>query len=66
MNKKVRKLSLNREVLRTVDPNDLARAVGGAFQSSSENCSTLCTTGQSAGNRTYCICPLCPSDNPPC
>lgn len=65
MNKKVKKLSLNREVLRTVDPNELTKAVGG-FQSSSEECSTLCTTGMSAGNRTLCICAQCPSDNPPC
>ena len=63
MNKKVKKLTVNREVLRTVDPNDLSQVAGGT-QSSSENCSTLCTTGTSAGNRTYCFCPFCQSD--PC
>jgi len=61
MNKKVRKLALSREVLRTVDPNDLAQAVGG-LASSSDQCSTLCTSGASAANRTLCICPLCQTD----
>jgi hypothetical protein len=63
MNKKVKKLTVNREVLRTVDPNELNQVAGG-LQSSSEDCSTLCTTGTSAGARTYCICPFCQSN--PC
>lgn len=65
MNKKVKKLALNREVLRTVDPNDLPKAMGG-FGSSSDQCTTpgLCTTGTSAGSPTYCICPRCQSN--PC
>jgi len=63
MNKKVKKLSLNREVLRTVDPNDLTKAVGG-LQSSSDQCTELCTTGASAVNRTLCFCPECQSN--PC
>jgi hypothetical protein len=63
MNKKVRKLSLSREVLRTVDPNDLAQAAGG-FGSSSDQCSTRCTSGASAGNPTLCFCPYCQSS--PC
>ncbi|HSN86815.1 MAG TPA: hypothetical protein VL025_08660 [Thermoanaerobaculia bacterium] len=63
MNKKVKKLSLNREVLRTVDPSDLTKVAGG-LASSSDACSQLCTTGASAGNRTLCICPFCESN--PC
>lgn len=63
MNKKVKKLSLNREVLRTVDPNDLSKAVGG-LQSSSDECSTLCTSGASQANQTLCFCPFCQSTPP--
>lgn len=58
MNKKVRKLNLNREILRTVDPSELPKAAGG-FGSSSDNCSTLCTTGHSDGGQSYCFCPYC-------
>ena len=63
MNKKVKKLNLNREVLRTVDPNDLSKVAGG-FASSSDECSTLCTTGASAANQTLCFCPFCQSVPP--
>jgi hypothetical protein len=58
VNKKVKRLNLNREVLRTVDPSELPKVAGG-FGSSSENCSTLCTSGHSDGGHSFCLCPFC-------
>jgi hypothetical protein len=55
MKKKVKKLTLNRDVLRTAAPSDLAGVVGGqSIGCSSENCTTSCP---GTGVRTYCVCP---------
>jgi hypothetical protein len=56
MKKKVKKLTLHRDVLRTAAPSELAGVVGGiSIGCSSENCTTNCpTTGTP---RTYCVCP---------
>jgi hypothetical protein len=68
MNKKHRKkLSLNREVLRTLDPANLKEAAGG-IQTTSDNCTVLCTHPPgSDGGQSYCHCPFCqslPVENP--
>jgi hypothetical protein len=64
--KNTKRLTLNRESLRSLNPAHLVEAAGG-FGSSSDNCtqSPCCTHGTSAGNPTYCICARCPSV-PPC
>jgi hypothetical protein len=60
-----KRLTLNRESLRSLDPASLVEVVG--FASSSDNCtqSPCCTHGTSAGSPTYCICARCQSV-PPC
>jgi hypothetical protein len=62
MKKKLRKLNLNREVLRSVDPTDL-NGVAGGTQSSSDNCTSGCTV---TGQRTYCFCPFCQTQYDTC
>jgi hypothetical protein len=55
MKKKAKKLTLNRDVLRTAAPSDLAAVAGGvSLICSSENC-TLCCPG--TGPQTFCVCP---------
>jgi hypothetical protein len=55
MKKKVRKLTLHRDVLRTAAPSDLAGVVGGiSIGCSSDNCTTTCPVTQP---RTHCVCP---------
>jgi hypothetical protein len=56
MKKKVKKLTLNRDVLRTAAPSELAGVLGGiSLRCSSENCTTTCPT--TTPPWTYCVCP---------
>jgi len=59
MKKRRKKLSLNRETLRNLSPENLSGAAGG-YNSTSDQCTLQCTGEYCTGGGSACICPLCP------
>ena len=58
------KLMLNRETLRSLDPDKMA-AVAGAAGCTSDRCTNNCTGGNCTLGGSECICPLT-DDSVPC